>query len=33
MQQIGCAGIMLFGLESRVQEHKWLDTPQLAISY
>lgn len=26
-------GIMLFGLESRVQEHKWLDTPQLAISY
>ncbi|MEP7365719.1 MAG: hypothetical protein ABI972_20900 [Acidobacteriota bacterium] len=26
-------GIMLFGLESRVQEHKWLDTPELAISY
>jgi len=26
-------GITLFGLESRVQEQKWLDTPQLAISY
>jgi hypothetical protein len=26
-------GILLFGLESRVQEHQWLETPQLAISY
>jgi len=26
-------GITLFGLESRVQDHRWLDTPQLAISY
>lgn len=26
-------GIMLFGLESRVQGQKWLDTPQLDIRY
>lgn len=26
-------GIMLFGLESRVQGQKWLDTPQLSVRY
>jgi hypothetical protein len=26
-------GITLFGLESRVQGQRWIETPQLAISY
>jgi len=26
-------GILLFGLESRLQGQKWLDTPQLSVRY
>lgn len=26
-------GIMIFGLESRRQDHKWIDTPELSIRY
>jgi hypothetical protein len=26
-------GILLFGLESRLQGQKWLETPQLSIRY